>query len=173
MSENFHEHHFRNLARARDSLTNVIASLQSATAQMAGDDWIDAIALLHELETDVGPRLAQLRTAASERFVEHSRLAEFEEMRTGRRPFPDERAIAIDSDQPVQPSPPTLAPPSEKFPNATIGAALVSKHGSIHKAMMAYQPDSPEFDHIQAYRYVTTGKRPIGWIPPVVPRDDP
>lgn len=173
MSENFHEHHFRNLARARDSLTNVIASLQSATAQMAGDDWIDAVDLLHHLETDVGPRLARLRTAASERFGEHSRLADFEEMRTGRRLFPDERAITVDPGQPVQPSRPTLAPPPEKFPNATAGAALVSKHGSIDKAMMAYQPDSPEFDHIQAYRYVTTGKRPYGWIPPVVPRVGP
>ena len=31
---------------------------------------------------------------------------------------------------------------------------------------MAYPPDSAEFDHIQAYRYVSTGKRPRGWIPP-------
>jgi hypothetical protein len=34
--------------------------------------------------------------------------------------------------------------------------------------MMAYQPDSPEFDHIQAYRYVSTGRHPKGWIPPTV-----
>ena len=34
--------------------------------------------------------------------------------------------------------------------------------------MMAYPPDSPEFDDIQAYRYVSTGKRPKGWIPPIV-----
>jgi hypothetical protein len=33
--------------------------------------------------------------------------------------------------------------------------------------MMAYEPDSAEFDHIQAYRYVSTGKRPKGWIPPI------
>ena len=33
---------------------------------------------------------------------------------------------------------------------------------------MAYEPDSPEFDDIQAYRYVSTGKRPQGWIPPIV-----
>ena len=33
---------------------------------------------------------------------------------------------------------------------------------------MAYEPDSPEFDDIQAYRYVSTGKRPNGWLPPIV-----
>ena len=38
----------------------------------------------------------------------------------------------------------------------------------LDAAMMAYEPDSPEFDDIQAYRYVSTGKRPNGWIPPIV-----
>ena len=33
--------------------------------------------------------------------------------------------------------------------------------------MMAYEPDSQEFDDIQAYRYVSTGKRPPHWIPPI------
>ena len=39
---NFHEHHFRNLGRARDHLTETIVSLQSAVERMTGDDWIDA-----------------------------------------------------------------------------------------------------------------------------------
>jgi hypothetical protein len=34
--------------------------------------------------------------------------------------------------------------------------------------MMACEPDSPDFDDIQAYRYLTTGKCPEGWIPPIV-----
>jgi hypothetical protein len=59
-------------------------------------------------------------------------------MRTGRMPFPDERT------------------------------PVVAEHGSIDAAMMAYEPDSAEFDHIQAYRYLSTGKRPPGWIPPIV-----
>jgi hypothetical protein len=39
---NFHEHHFRNLGRARDHLTETIVSLQSAVERITGDDWIDA-----------------------------------------------------------------------------------------------------------------------------------
>jgi hypothetical protein len=91
MSTQFHEHHFRNLGRARDHLTETIVSLQSALDNMTGDDWIDATELLNELTQDIGPRLARLRTAASERFDEHSRHHDFEDMRTGRLPFPDER----------------------------------------------------------------------------------
>ena len=86
-----HEHHFRNLGRARDHLTETMVSLQSAVERMTGDDWIDATVLLRELTEDIGPRLARLRTAASERFDEHTRLGDFDEMRTGRLPFPDER----------------------------------------------------------------------------------
>lgn len=167
----FHEHHFRNLARARDGLTNAIVSLRSAATRMTGDDWIDAVDLLHELETDIGPRLARLRTAASDRYDEHSRLPDFDEMRTGRRLFPDERDI--DPDPPPAPSRPTCAPPPADFPNAVVGGELVAKHGSIDKAMMSYEPDSPEFDHIQAYRYVSSGRRPKGWIPPIVPSRRP
>ena len=37
----FQEHHFRNLGRARDHLTETIVSLRSATERMTGDDWID------------------------------------------------------------------------------------------------------------------------------------
>jgi hypothetical protein len=164
---NHHEHHFRNLGRARDHLTETILSLQSAVDVMTGDDWIDATELLHEISLDIGPRLARLRTAASDRFDEYSRLQEFEAMRMGRVPFPDERAAHA-----AAPAPPDVTtaapPPSLDAPNAKLGAALVARHGGIDQALMAYEPDSAEYDHIQAYRYVTTGKRPKGWIPPIV-----
>ena len=105
----FHEHHFRNLGRARDHLTETIVSLRSAVDRMTGDDWIDATTLLNEITEDIGPRLARLRTAASERFDEHSRLDDFEEMRTGRRPFPDERMRPRRAHGP--PAPKALVPP--------------------------------------------------------------
>ena len=53
----FQEHHFRNLGRARDALTETIVSLQSATERMTGDDWIDAKVLLEDITGDIGPRL--------------------------------------------------------------------------------------------------------------------
>jgi hypothetical protein len=163
----FQEHHFRNLGRARDHLTETIVSLRSATERMTGDDWIDATELLNDISQDIGPRLSRLRTAASDRFDEHTRAEHFEAMRTGRMPFPDERLpIAI----PRQDAPaPRLEPPARlEAPNAKRGAELVARHGGVDAAMMAYEPDSPEFDDIQAYRYVSTGKRPPGWIPPIV-----
>ncbi|HET8950644.1 MAG TPA: hypothetical protein VFN44_09035 [Solirubrobacteraceae bacterium] len=164
---NHHEHHFRNLGRARDHLTETILSLRSAVDVMTGDDWIDATELLQQISLDIGPRLARLRTAASERFDEYSRLHEFDAMRTGVLPFPDERAAQIAVGAP--PAAGTAAPPpSLDAPNAKVGAALVARHGGIDQAMMAYQPDSAEFDHIQAYVYVSTGKRPKGWLPPIV-----
>ncbi|MGH2968900.1 MAG: hypothetical protein ACRDK0_07535 [Solirubrobacteraceae bacterium] len=166
----FHEHHFRNLGRARDHLTETIISLQSAVDQMTGDDWIDATALLRDISEDIGPRLARLRTNASDRFDDHTRLVDFESMRTGRLAFPDER-IRLALEPPVpRPRVATDAPPPPELdaPNAKAGAELVAKHGGIEQAMMAYQPDSAEFDHIQAYRYLSTGKRPPGWIPPIV-----
>jgi hypothetical protein len=164
-----HEHHFRNLGRARDHLTETIVSLQSAVDQMTGDDWIDATALLHDISLDIAPRLGRLRTAASERFDEHMRLVEFDAMRTGQLPFPDERGML----EPTAATPPDVTsdrppPPRLDAPNAKVGARLVAKHGGVEQGMMAYEPDSPEFDHIQAYRYVSTGKRPQGWIPPIV-----
>ena len=163
----FHEHHFRNLGRARDHLSETMLSLKSAVDQMSGDDWIDATALLREISDDIGPRLARLRTNASERFDEHTRHAEFEAMRTGRLPFPDERLIL--APEPVAPPPRvTTDAPRLDAPNAKAGAELVAKHGGVEQAMMAYEPDSAEFDHIQAYRYLSTGKRPPGWIPPIV-----
>jgi hypothetical protein len=168
MDAQFHEHHFRNLGRARDHLTETIVSLRSAVDQMTGDDWIDATTLLNQITEDIGPRLARLRTAASERFDEHTRLHNFEEMRTGRLPFPDERAQDERHTAPSAPEATLEPPPRLDAPNAKIGAELVAKHGGIDQAMMAYEPDSPEFDHIQAYRYVSTGKRPKGWIPPIV-----
>ena len=168
MSMNFHEHHFRNLGRARDHLTETIVSLRSAIDRMTGDDWIDATTLLHEMTDDIGPRLARLRTAASERFDEHTRLQDFEAMRTGALPFPDERLPLGPDPSAPKPKMTLEAPPQLDCPNAKVGAELVAKHGGIDAAMMAYEPDSAEFDHIQAYRYVSTGKRPKGWIPPIV-----
>jgi hypothetical protein len=166
MSAQFQEHHFRNLGRARDHLTETIVSLQSAVERMTGDDWIDASALLQEIVDDIGPRLAVLRTAARDRFNEHTRLPDFEDMRVGRLPFPDER---LQTEAPQElPEPQVHGAPPLNAPNAKVGAALVAKHGGVEQAMMAYPPHSPEFDHIQAYRYVSTGKRPKGWIPPVV-----
>jgi hypothetical protein len=164
---NFQEHHFRNLGRARDHLTETILSLRSAVDRMTGDDWIDATVLLQEMTEDIGPRLGRLRTAASERFDAHTRHEDFESMRTGRLPFPDERlALATDDARPPAPQTATDVPRLE-CPNAKRGAELVVKHGGLDAAMMAYAPDSPEFDDIQAYRYVSTGRRPKGWIPPI------
>jgi hypothetical protein len=167
MSMNFQEHHFRNLGRARDHLTETIISLRSAVDRMTGEDWIDATVLLNEITENIGPRLGRLRTAASDRFDEHTRLGDFEDMRTGRLPFPDERLVTTASPDPPAPNT-TLDAPRLECPNAKVGADLVVKHGGIDQAMMAYQPDSAEFDHIQAYRYVSTGQRPKGWIPPIV-----
>jgi len=165
----FHEHHFRNLGRARDHLTETIVSLRSALDQMTGDDWIDASGLLHDIAEDIAPRLARLRTAASERFDEHTRLVEFDAMRNGELPFPDERTALTTTDGGPPPRVTTHAPPPPlDAPNAKAGAELVAKHGGVDQAMMAYQPDSAEFDHIQAYRYLTTRERPKGWIPPIV-----
>jgi hypothetical protein len=143
-------------------------SLQSAVDRMTGDDWIDAKTLLHEMTEDIGPRLARLRTAASERFDEHTRHSDFEAMRTGKLPFPDERLPVATEEMPIPPRAVTATPPELNAPNAKRGAELVAKHGGLDAAMMAYEPDSPEFDDIQAYRYVSTGKRPQGWIPPIV-----
>jgi hypothetical protein len=162
----FQEHHFRNLGRARDHLTETIVSLQSATERMTGDDWIDAKVLLDDITGDIGPRLSRLRTAASNRFDELTRLNDFEEMRTGRLPFPDERLPLVAA---PESRPPVVGTPQRlDAPNAKRGAELVARHGGVEAAMMAYAPDSPEFDDIQAYRYVSTGKRPPGWIPPIV-----
>jgi hypothetical protein len=169
-----HEHHFRNLGRARDHLSETIVSLQSAVDRMTGDDWLDAMVLLTDITGDIGPRLSRLRTAASDRFDEHSRLEDFDAMRTGEQLFPDERArtTMLDASLPAPGTTRDARPPKLDAPNAKVGAGLVAKHGGIEQAMMAYAPDSQEFDHIQAYRYVSTGKRPQGWIPPIVSPDD-
>lgn len=163
----FHEHHYRNLERSRDHLTETIICLRSALDQMTGDDWIEATTLLREITEDIAPRLARLRTAASGRFDQHTRLHDFEAMRSGKLPFPDERVLALDA--PVAGSAVrTVDVPSLNAPNAKLGADLVARHGGVDEAMKAYRPDSPEFDHIQAYRYVSSGRRPKGWIPPIV-----
>jgi hypothetical protein len=166
-----HEHHFRNLQRSRDGLTNTIVSLQSAAERMTGDDWLDAVELLAEIETNIGPRLARLRKRASDRFDEWAARLDFDLMCNGEKLFPDERRAV--SSTPGQL--PTLAHAKPRpmggasvFPNARVGARLIKLHGGVDEAMKAYQPDSVEFDHIQAYRYVSTGKRPIGWVPPIV-----
>lgn len=161
----FQEHHFRNLARARDHLTETILSLRSASDRMIGDDWIDARTLLDEMTEDIGPRLARLRDEASARFDDHTRQPHFEAMRTGQLPFPDER-LRVTTETPGA-VPPYPHVPRLVCPNAKVGAELVAKHGGVDAALMAYEPDSPEFDHIQAYRYVSTGVRPKGWIPPI------
>ena len=163
----FHEHHFRNLQRARDHLTETIVSLQSALDRMMGEDWIDATAVLNDITEDIGPRLARLRTAASERFDEHTRLADFEAMRTGRLGFPDERPSTAPDAVPLTPDA-SIGVPRLDAPNARAGAELVARHGGVDEAMKSYAPDSPQFDDIQAYRYVTSGKRPKGWLPPIV-----
>lgn len=160
----FQEHHFRNLARSRDALTETILSLRSASDRMTGDDWIDARVLLGVMTEDIGPRLARLRDAASERFDDHTRLPDFDAMRTGRLPFPDER-VRLTTDAPPAVAAPAAAP-RLVCPNAKVGAELVAQHGGVDAALMAYEPDSPEYDHVQAYRYVSTGSRPQGWIPP-------
>ena len=69
----FQEHHFRNLGRARDHLSETMISLESAVDRMTGDDWIDATVLLEQMKADIGPRLGRLRTNASERFDELTR----------------------------------------------------------------------------------------------------
>ena len=168
MAAQFHEHHFRNLGRARDHLTETIVSLRSAVDQMTGDDWIDATTLLNQITDDIGPRLARLRTAASERFDEHSRLHDFEAMRTGRLPFPDERLPIPPDAVPPAPEATLEPPPGWTRPTRRSERSSSPSTAASTQAMMAYQPDSPEFDHIQAYRYVSTGKRPKGWIPPIV-----
>lgn len=160
----FQEHHFRNLARARDHLTETILSLRSASDRMIGDDWIDARELLDAMTGDIGPRLARLRDEASARFDDHTRAPDFEAMRTGRLPFPDERLRLTEPAAPTVPS--SDGVPRLVCPNAKVGAELVAQHGGVDAALMSYEPDSPEFDHIQAYRYVSTGVRPKGWIPP-------
>ena len=166
----FHEHHFRNLGRARDHLTETIVSLQSATERMTGDDWIDATALLNEFTEDIGPRLARLRTAASDRFDEHTR---HERLRgDAHRPDAVPRRAAADRDATLprrRRAVGSTPPPRLEAPNAKRGAPRSwPSTAASTPAMMAYPPDSPEFDDIQAYRYVSTGKRPKGWIPPIV-----
>ena len=86
---------------------------------------------------DIGPRLGRLRTAASERFDEHTRHEDFESMRTGRLPFPDERlALATDDARPPAPQTATDVPRLE-CPNAKRGAELVVKHaGSESSAII-------------------------------------
>jgi hypothetical protein len=163
----FQEHHFKNLGRARDSLSETILSLQSAVDRMTGDDWIDATALLNEITEEIGPRLARLRTNASDRFDELTRHEQFEAMRTGQLPFPDERLQLAVAEPPPPPRKVDAHPRELDAPNAKRGAELVSTHGGVDQAMMAYPPDSQEFDDIQAYRYVSTGQRPQGWIPPM------
>ena len=123
----FQEHHFRNLGRARDHLSETILSLQSALDRMTGDDWIDATALLNDITEDIGPRLAPAAHGGSERFDEHTRLGHFEAMRTGRLPFPDERLPLAQYLAPPRAA--AVDAPRLECPNAKRGAELVAKHG--------------------------------------------
>jgi hypothetical protein len=153
---NFHPHHQGSLRHSRDGLTNVIQSLRSATERMVGEPWFAAETLLREITDDIAPRLSVLCDEASERLVAHRQLDDFADMHAGRTPYPDERDV------------PSKYPESAGFPNAKVGERLVIKHGSVDAARMAYQPDSHEFDCIQAWVYISTGVRPQGWVPPVV-----
>ena len=166
MSSNFREHHAANLRRSRDALTNAIVHLESAVEGMTGEDWLEAESLRRILVEQVAPRLSAVRDASQERFDGHRALPDYEEMRAGRVRFPDER------ERPVAPAPPTgpatPAPDPLGFPNAQRGAEIVARHGSVTAARMASPPNSPEFDDVQAFVYVSTGKRPQGWIPPIV-----
>lgn len=163
------EHHFRNLQRSRDALTESILALKSAAERMTGDDWIEARSLLVTLEQSIAPRLAELRTNASDRFDEHTRRPDFEAMRVGELGFPDERPAQSPLRDPhwSDQSPMSIANvPALPSANAHEGAKLVAKHGGLDAAKAAYQPDSQEFDHLQAYVYMTTGRRPKHWVPP-------
>ena len=169
MSMNFHEHHFRNLGRARDHLTETIVSLRSAVDRMTGDDWIDATTLLRG---DHGRHRPAARAAAHGRVGALRRAHPAQRLRGhAHRPAAVPRRAPAGRRRRQPPIPPraaTRTPPRLEAPNAKRGAELVAKHGGVDAAMMAYEPDSPEFDDIQAYRYVSTGKRPQGWIPPIV-----
>jgi hypothetical protein len=136
---------------------------------MTGDDWIDARQVLEDIVNDIGPRLSQLRNNASERFDEHTRHPDFERMRTGEILFPDERAR--EEEVPIELPEPSMVTediPELDAPNVKRGAELVAKYGGVDQALMVVQPDSAEADDIKAWVYVTTGKRPPHWIPPIV-----
>ena len=112
-----------------------------------------------DITQDIGPRLSRLRTAASERFDEHTRAGALRGRcaPAGCR----SRTSGCRSPEPLAARPPIdVDVPRLEAPNAKRGAALVAKHGGVDAAMMAYQPDSPEFDDIQAYRYVSYRQAP-------------
>ena len=164
----FHEHHFRNLGRARDHLTETIVSLQSATERMTGDDWIDATTLLNEITEDIGPRLARLRTAASERFDDHSRTA------TSTRCAPAS-CRSQTSASPLAPPPaaPRRARSSSRRrnwrpPTPSAGAALVAKHGGVEPGDDGLPARQPRVRRHPGVPLRQHGQRPQGWIPPIV-----
>src|ERR671922_39378 len=67
-----------------------IAATRAWATVRAGTLRRHARMLMEDLAGDIGPRLARLRTAASERFDEHSRRGDFDTMISGEVPFPDE-----------------------------------------------------------------------------------
>jgi len=167
LSSHYREHHAANLRRSRDALTNAIVHLESAVEGMTGEDWLEAESLRRMLVDDIAPRLSAVRDASQVRLEGHRSSPDYEAMRAGRMRFPDERERPVAPPAP-EPGPPTPAPDPLGFPNAQRGAEIVARHGSVTAARMAYPPDSAEYDHVQAFVYVSTGQRPQGWIPPIV-----
>ena len=119
-----HEHHFRNLGRARDHLTETIVSLRSAIERMTGDDWIDATALL---QRDHRGHRAAARAAADR--ARPSASTSTPGTGTSRRCAPaacrSPTSASLADAEPGGASarrPPDAPPPRLDAPNAKIGA---------------------------------------------------
>ena len=168
LSRNYQEHHSVNLRRSRDALSNVMLSLESALERMVGDDWIDGQALLTEITEDIAPRLSALRGRANDRYDDLTRHDDFDDMRTGKVPYPDERVEVPDLEP--DPIPASTAAPQDPpprplgGPNAHRGQMLVEAYGSVDDALLALS--GPDLECVQAHLY-TQGIR-NGWTPPVI-----
>lgn len=162
----FSPHHHKALQAARDHLGSSIVYLQSAAERMIGDDWIDAMMLQARLEV-LAQELGRVRTAAQERFDEFVGRDDFDDMKNGRIPYPDQRPRDHDR-TPHKTAYGTQIPPppTTLFPNAATGEELVRAHGGVVAALAKVQPNGHEADCIKAYQYVRFGVRPEGWVPP-------
>jgi len=158
-------HHFRDLQRARDHLTGAILGLRAAVERMTGDDWIDAFELLAHIETSVAPRLSALRTAASERFDEHTRRDDFEDMRTGRASFPDQRAVAVDEAPAARHAAYYSDVTRLDAPNAHRGRVLAGRYGGVEHALRALPLNGHDANDVRAFHYVMTRERLDGFTP--------
>lgn len=162
------EHHTASIRRAGDALAETIVCLESGLMRMQNDDAIDVYMLIDAIKRDIQPVLSRLRANAFDRFNEHTRHPDFQKWLYGEEPFPDERPLEEPSAPPRAPaSGPTIQPPPLNGPNIRRAEALVAKHGGLDEALKAYPPATTEHDDLRAYQYVTTGKRPQGWIPPI------